>query len=125
MSAPVGVKLPDVPFAVFDEFGVGADDRIMDYGRACAAAAIAQQPAVFRNDGNSEARHVAHHAYACTACGGSGHKADQQPAAEYADADALIAYLDSLCDESDEKWDVAQDAIAGIRAGQQQGGTQE
>ena len=44
-QAPVGVKLPQVPFAVFDEFGVGADDRIMDYGRACAAAAIAQQPA--------------------------------------------------------------------------------
>lgn len=44
-AAASGVKLPDVPFAVFDEFGVGADDRIMDYGRACAEAALAQQPA--------------------------------------------------------------------------------
>lgn len=30
-----GLKLPSLPFAVFDEFGVGADDRVTDYGRAC------------------------------------------------------------------------------------------
>ena len=34
------LKLPCLPFAVFDEFGVGADDRVADYGRACAAAAM-------------------------------------------------------------------------------------
>ena len=45
-------------------------------------AALAQQPAaVFRNDGNTEADFIAHEANACTACGGSWHKADQQPAA--------------------------------------------
>lgn len=33
-------KLPCLPFAVFDEFGVGADDRVADYGRACATAAM-------------------------------------------------------------------------------------
>lgn len=27
-----------LPFAVFDEFGVPADDRVQDYGYACAAA---------------------------------------------------------------------------------------
>ncbi|WP_303748382.1 hypothetical protein [Stenotrophomonas pigmentata] len=37
---PRGLKLPCLPFAVFDEFGVGADDRVADYGRACAAAAM-------------------------------------------------------------------------------------
>ena len=42
----MGVDLPSVPFAVFDEFGVGADDRIMDYGRACAEAALARRPSV-------------------------------------------------------------------------------
>ncbi|MGE8218585.1 MAG: hypothetical protein ACN6OU_02380 [Stenotrophomonas acidaminiphila] len=39
-SAPRGLKLPNLPFAVFDEFGVGADDRITDYGLACAKAAV-------------------------------------------------------------------------------------
>lgn len=34
-------KLPPLPFAVFDEFGRGADDRVQDYGKACAAAAVA------------------------------------------------------------------------------------
>ncbi len=33
-------KLPCLSFAVFDEFGVGADDRVADYGRACATAAM-------------------------------------------------------------------------------------
>lgn len=53
-------------------------------GRECATAAIAalaQQPAAFRNDGNSEADFIADDAIACTACGGSGHRDDQQPAA--------------------------------------------
>lgn len=35
------MKLPPLPFAVFDEFGRGADDRVQDYGKACAAAAVA------------------------------------------------------------------------------------
>src|SRR5690606_12834143 len=44
-------------------------------------AYVKQQPAaVFRNDGNTEDDFIAHEANACTACGGSGHKADQQPA---------------------------------------------
>jgi hypothetical protein len=33
--------LPLLQFAVFDEFGKPADDRVQDYGRACARAAIA------------------------------------------------------------------------------------
>jgi hypothetical protein len=33
--------LPPLPFAVFDEFGKGADDRVQDYARAYAEAAIA------------------------------------------------------------------------------------
>lgn len=57
------------------------------------------QPAtvVFRNDGNSEADFIAHHADACTACGGSGHKADQLPAPVVDDAmvDAAIAAQDA------------------------------
>lgn len=46
----------------------------------------------------------------------------QQPAAstdmQYADTDALIAHLASLCDDGGQggEWDVAQAAIAGIRA---------
>jgi len=39
---------------------------------------------------------------------------------QYADAEALISYLDELYDDQQaEKWDVAQAAIAGIRASQQ------
>jgi Protein of unknown function (DUF551) len=30
---------PALPFAVFDEFGAGADDRVQDYADACVAAA--------------------------------------------------------------------------------------
>lgn len=52
--------------------------------------------------------------------------APQQPAADpdvqYADANALIAHLDGLYDDNGQggdKWDVAQAAIAGIRAYQQ------
>lgn len=37
--------LPPLPFAVFDEFGNGADDRVQDYGQACYESAIASQPA--------------------------------------------------------------------------------
>lgn len=32
--------LPKLPFAVFDEFGNGADDRVMEYGEQCARAAV-------------------------------------------------------------------------------------
>lgn len=42
-----------------------------------------------------------------------------EPDMQYADADALIAHLDSLYDDNGQggdKWDVAQAAIAGIRA---------
>jgi hypothetical protein len=30
--------LPPLPFAVFDEFGIGADDRVRDYALACVLA---------------------------------------------------------------------------------------
>jgi hypothetical protein len=33
--------LPLLPFAVFDEFGKGADDRVQDYGRECARTVLA------------------------------------------------------------------------------------
>jgi hypothetical protein len=36
-------KLPSLEFAVFDEFGDGADDRVRDYARAYAAAAVAAE----------------------------------------------------------------------------------
>lgn len=53
-----------------------------DAQMAALTAALAQQPAaVFRNDGNSEDDFIADDAIACTACGGSGHRDDQQPAA--------------------------------------------
>lgn len=34
--------LPPLPFAVFDEFDKAADDRVQDYGQACAEAARAE-----------------------------------------------------------------------------------
>jgi len=43
------------------------------------------------------------------------------PDCQYADAEALIGHLDSLCDDSDEKWQPAQAAIAGILAWQETG----
>lgn len=63
-----------------------------DSGRAVEPLYTApQQPAAeFINDGNSEADFIAHHADACTACGGSGHKADQQPAAPSGEAVAEV-----------------------------------
>lgn len=39
-EAPREVALPLLPFAVFDEFGKPADDRVQDYGKQCAEAAI-------------------------------------------------------------------------------------
>lgn len=41
-----GERMPTVPQAFFDEFGVNADDRVMDYGRACYEAALANQQGV-------------------------------------------------------------------------------
>lgn len=38
-------KLPLLPFAVFDEFGKSADDRVQDYGFKCAEAARAEERA--------------------------------------------------------------------------------
>jgi hypothetical protein len=38
-------ELPTLPFAVYDEFGRGADDRVQDYGRACWQAALASRDA--------------------------------------------------------------------------------
>ena len=35
------MRPPMLPFAVFDEFGKGADDRVQDYAHAYAEAAIA------------------------------------------------------------------------------------
>lgn len=38
MTTPTTPALPTLPFAVFDEFGRPADDRVQDYGRQCAEA---------------------------------------------------------------------------------------
>jgi hypothetical protein len=83
----------------------------LDELREALAAAQQQQPAVvFRNDGNTEADFIAHEANACTACGGSGHKADQQPAdkaraAAYRDCCDTPAYCSSVrrCTAKDGK----------------------
>ena len=42
MNNQAAQTMPTVPQAFFDEFGVNADDRVMDYGRACYAAALSQ-----------------------------------------------------------------------------------
>lgn len=36
-------RLPTLQFAVFDEFGAGADDRVQDYARVYGAACAAQE----------------------------------------------------------------------------------
>ena len=36
----MSAELPPLPFAVFDEFGVGADDRVRDYALAARRAAL-------------------------------------------------------------------------------------
>lgn len=87
----------DAWFAVVDALNAAAPgwNEKKGTGRECATAAIAalaQQPAAskpratradphFTNTGNSEADFIADDAIACTACGGSGHRDDQQPAA--------------------------------------------
>ena len=46
MTNQAAQTMPTVPQAFFDEFGVNADDRVMDYGRACYAAALSQTAGV-------------------------------------------------------------------------------
>lgn len=46
MNNQAAQTMPTVPQAFFDEFGVNADDRVMDYGRACYAAALSQTAGV-------------------------------------------------------------------------------
>lgn len=40
MNTKAAQTMPTVPQAFFDEFGVNADDRVMDYGRACYEAGL-------------------------------------------------------------------------------------
>ena len=40
MNNQAAQTMPTVPQAFFDEFGVNADDRVMDYGRACYEAGL-------------------------------------------------------------------------------------
>jgi hypothetical protein len=37
------INIPGPPFAVFDEFGKPADDRVQDYAASCVSAALAAQ----------------------------------------------------------------------------------
>ena len=48
MTNQAAQTMPTVPQAFFDEFGVNADDRVMDYGRACYAAALSQTAGVVK-----------------------------------------------------------------------------
>lgn len=55
-------------------------------GYALAAKRESEQPAAaISNAGTSESRFIASADAACTACGGSGHRDDQQPAAREAE----------------------------------------
>ncbi|HEY4531500.1 MAG TPA: hypothetical protein VIG97_14455 [Luteimonas sp.] len=100
-SAPVGVDGFDAwwkSHSIDPEFPETMDDRT--FAKAAWDAALAQQPAAeFHNDGNSEADFIAHHADACTACGGSGHKDDQQPAAVDG---AMVRRIEGLARRWDE-----------------------
>ena len=83
---------------------------ILTGGDGCGTP-IQPAPVVFRNGGNSEADFIAHHADACTACGGSGHKSDQQPAPVVDDA-----MVERACRNRYPDWDVYGDGGRKVRA---------
>lgn len=77
-----GVTLDRRDLSVSDWLQHMAEELMDAAGYALAAKRESEQPgAAFSNDGTSESRFSASADAACTACGGSGHRDDQQPAA--------------------------------------------
>lgn len=85
-----GVTLDRRDLSVSDWLQHMAEELMDAAGYALAAKRESEQPAAaFSNDGTSESRFIASADAACTACGGSGHRDDQQPAAVDGAAQAM------------------------------------
>lgn len=121
-SAPVGAAGDAVEKVVTDmrkqaaelEGSGGCEDAWAHHQKKFADRldALAQQPAAFRNNGNSEAEFIADDAIACTACGGSGHRDDQQPAA--VDSEMVTRAVNAYDEATGEGWQMP--CLQGMRA---------
>lgn len=108
MLAQVGETVEAMPVA-FRKKPEEYTARIAEADRLLSI--IDSAPVEFRNYGNSEAEFIADHADSCTACGGSGHKADQQPAPVVDDA---MRELIDAADKAKRAYWLARNSAAGL-----------